>query len=69
MNHPLYFNGETYFQQNMSEVGRGPMSTGLQVVRNVAWPLPYLSLLMVSAGMLLHFGLNLTHFLQRRMMK
>ena len=67
MNHPLYFNGETYFQSNMSEPGRQPMSTGLQVVRNFAWPLPYWSLLMVSIGMLVHFGINLFEFLQRRM--
>ncbi|MCI0684168.1 MAG: cytochrome c biogenesis protein ResB [Gemmataceae bacterium] len=67
MNHPLYFNGETYFQSSMAVDAR-PLVTGLQVVYNWAWPMPYISCVMVAMGMLLHFGMNLWTFLQRRIM-
>lgn len=65
MNHPLYFNGETYFQSSMF-VDSEPLVTGLQVVYNWAWPMPYISCIMVGLGMLFHFGMNLIDFLQRR---
>lgn len=66
MNHPLYFGGETYFQSSM-EVRRPPIITGLQVVYNPAMGMPLLSLCMVGVGMLIHFGIHLFEFLQRRM--
>jgi ResB-like family len=73
MNHPMYFNNETYFQSSM-EVERRPLITGLQVVRNPAnlfiggWriTLPVVALTMVGVGMLVHFGILLIQFLQRR---
>jgi len=65
MNHPLYFEGETYFQSSMF-VEAEPLVTGLQVVYNWAWPMPYISCIMVGLGMLFHFGMNLIEFLQRR---
>jgi hypothetical protein len=65
MNHPLYFEGETYFQSSMF-VDAEPLVTGLQVVYNWAWPMPYISCIMVGLGMLFHFGMNLIEFLQRR---
>jgi hypothetical protein len=66
MNHPLYFQGETYFQASM-EVQSRPLVTGLQVVYNPSLGMPLLSLVMVGLGMLVHFGMTLIDFLQRRM--
>jgi hypothetical protein len=63
MNNPLRYNGETFFQANMRN-DKGTMVTGLQVVRNRAWILPYLSCIVVAIGMLLHFGVNLVGFLK-----
>ena len=40
--------------------------TVLQVVRNPGWQLPYWSCLIVSVGMLMHFGVVLGSFLQKR---
>jgi hypothetical protein len=66
MNNPLYFQGETFYQSSM-DVSLDPKITGLQVVRNPGWAMPYLSCILVTLGMLVHFGMNLTNFLQRRM--
>ena len=66
MNHPLSFDGATFYQAEMQTQPDGRRVTGLQVVRNPGWIMPYLSCLLVAAGMLFHFGLNLFQFLQRR---
>jgi hypothetical protein len=60
MNHPLHYRGETFYQSSLH-----PLTTGtvLQVVRNFAWWLPYLSCVMVACGMLVHFGIILFRFL------
>ena len=50
----------------MGPVMHGDAGTVLQVVRNPGWELPYLACAMVALGMLLHFGLNLVSFLNRR---
>lgn len=63
MNHPLRYEGETFYQSSYKPDDSG---TILQVVRNPGWLMPYLSCAMVSLGMLLHFGLHLFGFLQRR---
>jgi hypothetical protein len=65
MNNPLRYRGETFFQANMGNHD-GKMVTGLQVVRNRAWMLPYLSCIVVALGMLLHFGNNLKSFLSKQ---
>ena len=39
--------------------GKDDTLSVLQVVRNPGWTLPYLSCLMVAAGLLWHFGLSL----------
>ena len=64
MNHPLSYNGETFYQQAFLPLDWG---TRLQVVRNPGWIMPYLSCAMVSFGMLIHFGLHLSKFLRIRM--
>jgi hypothetical protein len=63
MNNPLWYGGETFYQQGFLE---GDTGTILQVVRNPSWFLPYLSCAMVAAGMLVHFGIYLLNFLNRR---
>jgi hypothetical protein len=63
MNHPLRYEGETFYQSGYIPDGSG---TILQVVNNPVWRLPYASCILVALGMLVHFGLNLTTFLSRR---
>ncbi len=63
MNQPLRYAGETFYQSSYKPDGTG---TVLQVVRNPGWLLPYISCVMVAAGMLWHFGMHLVGFLRRR---
>jgi len=63
MNNPMWHRGETFYQSSFLPRDSG---TVLQVVRNPSWALPYLSCLLVTLGMLVHFGLTLAAFLQRR---
>lgn len=63
MNNPLRYAGLTFYQASYKPDGSG---TVLQVVRNPGWLLPYLACILVSGGMLLHFGMSLTAFLKRR---
>jgi hypothetical protein len=63
MNHPLVYQGETFYQSSFIPGDRG---TILQVVRNPGWPLPYLSCALVTLGMAIHFGIHLNGFLKRR---
>jgi len=62
MNQPLRYAGETFYQ---SGVLGGQKGTILQVVRNPGWLMPYISCVMVAVGMMIHFGLHLTAFLDR----
>lgn len=64
MNHPLRYQGETFYQYQASV--NGQQGTVLQVVKNPAWTLPYIACCIVAGGMLIHFGLNLFRFLERR---
>jgi hypothetical protein len=63
MNQPLRYGGETFYQAGFLP---GDLGTKLQVVRNPGWLMPYVSCVMVAAGMIFHFGLHLTTFLRRR---
>jgi hypothetical protein len=63
MNAPLRYHGETFYQSSFLP---GDTGTILQVVDNPGWVMPYVSCIMVSVGMLFHFGLHLLTFLQRR---
>src|SRR5262249_46165402 len=64
MNEPLRHRGETFYQADFDK--RTETTTVLQVVRNPGWLLPYVSCVVVALGMLLHFGIHLVGFLQRR---
>jgi hypothetical protein len=68
MNHPLRHRGETFFQAGTiaSEKGKPDTGTVLQVVKNPGWLLPYASCIVVTLGLLVHFGMNLTKFASRR---
>lgn len=63
MNEPLRHRGETFYQSSFNETETG---TVLQVVQNPGWLIPYISCVVVTVGMLLHFGIYLTQFLLRR---
>jgi hypothetical protein len=63
MNNPLRYRGATFYQASF--LG-GDSGTVLQVVRNPGWLMPYISCTMVALGMVIHFGMNLLSFLQRR---
>jgi ABC-type transport system involved in cytochrome c biogenesis permease subunit len=66
MNNPLRFNGETFYQSN---VGVDPITreetTGLQVVTNTGWMIPYVSCMIVGVGMLFQFAVALLRFINR----
>ncbi len=67
MNNPLRFAGATFYQSNY---GRDPATgkeyTGLQVVTNTGWRIPYVSCMMVAIGMLAQFWVTLKRFLTNR---
>ncbi|MEX0741813.1 MAG: cytochrome c biogenesis protein ResB, partial [Phycisphaeraceae bacterium] len=63
MNHPLRYEGETFFQSSYKP---GDTATILQVVRNPGWLMPYISCVMVAVGLIVHFGLSLMAFSRRR---
>lgn len=56
MNEPLRYSGDTLYQSAFKPGDRG---TILQVVRNPGWLIPYASCVMVTLGMLVHFGVRL----------
>jgi hypothetical protein len=67
MNAPLFYRGETFYQSGMDKDERtGVITTTLSVVRNPGWLLPYISCAVVGVGLLIHFGLTLYRFLEKR---
>ncbi len=63
MNHPLRHHGQTFYQQSFLKNDAG---TVLQVVNNPGWGVPYISCLMVGAGLIFHFLGVLRRFLARK---
>ncbi len=63
MNNPLRYRGETFYQQSFEKTEK---TTILQVAKNEGYMLPYISCMLVLLGMVWHFGIALTKFLQRR---
>jgi hypothetical protein len=61
MNNPLRYEGLTFFQATMG-VGR----SGLQVVRNPSWQMPYWAFGLVFAGLVFQFGYHLVKFITKR---
>jgi hypothetical protein len=66
MNHPLRYEGDTFYQADIL-FGPGGVEKGtvLQVVRNPGFEMPYLSCFLVAVGMLVHFSIHLFGFLVR----
>ncbi len=56
MNHPLRFGGNTHYQASFGQDGT---STVLQVVSNPGWWVPYVSTLIMTVGLFIHFGMSL----------
>jgi hypothetical protein len=71
MNNPLRFGGLTFFQYQMmageTADARGvtPTST-FEVVHNPSWLTPYLSCIMVAAGLIIQFMSHLMGFVTKR---
>ena len=69
MNNPVRYRGETFYQSQYSQVelpsgGRSEM-TGLQVVENAGWLIPYVACVLALWGMLAHFGGTFLRFADR----
>ncbi|MCC7085657.1 MAG: cytochrome c biogenesis protein CcsA [Pirellulales bacterium] len=62
MNEPLRYGGETFYQSSNPI----PVLTGISVVSNFGWMIPYLACMIVATGMLAQFSLVLTRFVRRR---
>ncbi len=69
MNQPLRHAGLTFFQSSFGSTKDGKDLSVLQVVRNPGWLLPYISVSVMSLGLLWHFGFSLFRFLGGRAAK
>lgn len=63
MNEPFRYQGETFYQADFDKGTE--KGTVLQVVRNPGWLIPYISCVLVTIGMLVHFGISLVNYLTR----
>lgn len=69
MNNPVRYQGETFYQSQYSQVqlpdGTVSEMTGLQVVENAGWLIPYVACVLAFWGMLAHFGGTFVRFADR----
>ena len=69
MNNPVRYRGETFYQSQYSQVelpnGTRSEMTGLQVVENAGWLIPYVACVLALWGMLAHFGGTFLRFADR----
>ena len=63
MNQPLRYAGKAFYQ---SSFGKNDTLSILQVVENPGWLLPYVSCVLVAAGLVLHFALGLRRSMRRQ---
>ncbi len=63
MNQPLRYQGKTFYQASF---GKGDTLSILQVVQNPSWLIPYISCVLVTIGLLVHFILSLDRSSRRR---
>ena len=63
MNHPLRYQGETYYQSGFEPDNSG---TVLQVVRNPGYQAPYVACVIVSIGLIYQFAFHLTGISRRK---
>ncbi|HVS52843.1 MAG TPA: cytochrome c biogenesis protein ResB [Opitutaceae bacterium] len=66
MNNPLRYAGLTFYQAGFENNDR---TTILQVVRNPSWLMPYVACGLMTAGLLLQFGIHLGGFVAKRRAK
>jgi ABC-type transport system involved in cytochrome c biogenesis permease subunit len=66
MNQPLRHAGLTFFQSSFGSTKDGKNLSVLQVVRNPGWLIPYISVALMSLGLVWHFGVSLLRFLRGR---
>ena len=64
MNNPLRYGNETFYQQQYDVIG-GVEFSGIQIVHNRGWMIPYASCMIVGIGLIAHFVLALFAFLKR----
>jgi hypothetical protein len=62
MNQPLRYDGKAFYQASF---GKNDTLSILQVVSNPGWILPYLSTVLVTLGLLVHFGISLRRGVRR----
>lgn len=67
MNNPLRYGGETYYQGSFDP--NDERVSILQVVRNPAWHTPYIACILVGVGLVIHFLMNLTVFVNEQRKK
>jgi len=63
MNAPLRYGGFAFYQAGYANNDR---TSVLEAVRNPAWRIPYVSCLLIAAGLILQFGLSLLGFFRKR---
>ena len=63
MNQPLRYAGKAFYQASF---GKGDTLSVLQVVENPGWLLPYISCVLVTTGLLVHFAISLRRSAKRR---
>lgn len=62
MNNPLRYAGLTFYQSSFLQNDSG---TILQVVRNFGWMIPYISCMIVTIGLLVHFFSTMMAFIRK----
>ncbi|MEZ6133667.1 MAG: cytochrome c biogenesis protein CcsA [Pirellulaceae bacterium] len=69
MNNPIRYKGETFYQSRYNKIPLNDRetieTTGLQVVKNAGWVIPYVACMMVFVGMFAHFGGTFVTFANR----
>lgn len=63
MNQPLRYDGKAFYQASF---GKGDTLSILQVVENPGWLLPYISCVLVTIGLMVHFAISLKRSSRRR---
>ena len=63
MNQPLRYDGKAFYQASF---GKQDTLTILQVVQNPGWLIPYISTVLVTVGLLAHFGIAMRRSRRRQ---
>ncbi|MBR91090.1 MAG: hypothetical protein CMO66_07495 [Verrucomicrobiales bacterium] len=68
MNHPLRYEGDTFYQYQMDsdQMRQASRSSAFQVVENPNWLTPYLGCLIVAFGLVYQFMAHLVGFVKKR---